>query len=184
MPRLKEDQVITPALLKRFEAEAALGQASDAYYALIQRDNGDILSHHPFGPAAVPEQIMWAVDVIRSLNRELHHDGAWVIVFTDPKPPEKGECVAHLYAGHREYAKYALLWLDQDGDVQFAQEWVMGESELLDWCDVLMQGLEAVMQKCETSWSIWHHHMREVIEPAEGQTFKRAKGQAPSSVRH
>ncbi len=184
MPRLRENELVTASLLRRFQLEAQLAGVSEEFYALIQRDSGDFLSHHPFGPAAAVEQIMWATDVLRRLNRELHHDGAWVVVFTDPKPPQAGELAVMNTAGHREYARYALLWLDHDADVQFAVEWVMNESELLDWCDVLLAGIESVMQKCETAWEIWRHHNREVLDPADGQTYARAKGQQASSARH
>jgi hypothetical protein len=180
--RLDDDTLITPALLQRFAAEAGLEGGNGQYCAFIERSNGDLLIHHPFAPAAVAEQTMFAADVLRKLNRELHHDGAWAIVFTDPKPPEPG--VAIYASPHTEFARYALLWVDPDGDVQFAVEWVRGESEMLDFDEVLLAGIEYTMQCCENAWAMWKVAMREVIDPAEGQTFKRAMGQMPSSTRH
>ena len=181
MPRIDDDTLITTALLRRFALEAQMAGVSDQYYALIQRSSGELLSHHPGAPSAVPEQIMWSADVLRRLNRELHHDGAWCVVFCDPKPPEHGELAVFAGSGHREYARYALLWLDQDGDVQFAVEWVRDESELLDWADVLLAGIDSVMQKCEAAWEIWKLNMRDVLDHGEGQLIKRAKGQRPST---
>jgi len=181
---LREADLITPALLRRFEAEAKIDGNNGEFYALIRRDDGDLLSHHPGSPPIIPEQTMWAGDVLKRLNRELHHDGAWVIVFTDPAPQGEGEYAIYRLGMHREYGRYALLWVDEDGDVQFAQEWVRNESELLDWTDVLLAGIESVMDKCEASWNLWNTHMRQVLEPAEGQTFKRARGQRASSARH
>lgn len=180
---LREEDLITPALLKRFQAEAEIDGNDGHFYALIRRDNGDFLAHHPGSPPLVPEQTMWACDVLRRINRELHHDGAWVIVFTDPAPVGADE-VMFVHSGHAEYGRYALLWADEDADVQFAVEWVRNESEVLDWTDVLMAGIESVMGKCETAWTLWNTHMREVLDPAEGQTFKRARGQQAAPTRH
>lgn len=182
MARLDDDTLITPALLHRFKAEATLDGNNGEYYALIERSNGEFLSHHPGAPPLIAEQIMWAADVLRRLNRELHHDGAWCVVFSDPKPPEPGEFAISI--GHREYGRYALLWLDQDGDVQFAVEWVRNESGLFDWTEVLLAGMISVLDKCEAAWSVWNTHMRQVLDPTEGQTFKRARGERASSTRH
>src|SRR5579871_6641322 len=167
MSQIKDDDLITAALLRRFADEAAI-EGSGQYYGIVRCHNGDLIVHHPFSPALAIEQLIWASDVLRSLNKELHHDGAWVVVFTHPQSAPPGETVIHI--GHREYNRYALLWIDSDGDAQFAVEWVRDESELCDWADVLLAGIESVMAKCATAWQLWNLHMRDVLDPADGQT--------------
>lgn len=178
--RLTEAQIVTPTLLRRFELEAEFEGGNGAYYALILRDAGDLLCHHPTGPAAEGHQQIWAGDVLRRLNRELHHDGAWVVVFTHPP----AQPTALHTPGHVGYERYCLIWLDQDGDPQFVQEWQANESEMVDFAEVLLAGIDSTMAKAEISWLRWHQAMIEVIEPREGQTFKRAQGQMAPSTRH
>ena len=177
--KLTETQIVTPALIERFAAEAEFEGEPGGYYALIPRDDGDVLAHHPYAPAAEPHQLLWAQDVLRKLNRELHRDGAWVVCFTHPG----GALSAPHTPGHVEYARYCLIWLDPDGDAQFTLEWRANESELLDFADVMLAGIESTLQKCETAWTIWHTHMRKVLEPREGQTYRRAQGERPPSGR-
>lgn len=179
MTKLADDILITPALLRRFHAEAELEGGDGRYYAIVRCQDGKILAHHPGAPLLMPEQALWAGDVITLLNRELHHDGAWVVVFTHPIPPQLDH-VLHD-PRHWEYGRYVLLWLDRDGDVQIPYEWVKGESELLDWADVMLAGIECVGHKCEGAWQTWHMLMRQVIDPQEGETYKRAQGQAPKT---
>lgn len=184
MPKLEENDIVTPALLRRFQAEADFEGGSGLFCAFIPRPNGELITHHPGTWMVIPEQVMWAADVLKRLNRELHHDGAWVVCFTDPAPDGHPEAVIIQGSGHREYARYVLMWMDPDADIQFSIEWVRGEvDELLDWNDVLLQGILPVLEKCETAWQIWHENMIRVLDHGEGQTYKRAKGeQAPSTV--
>ncbi|MGD0420538.1 MAG: hypothetical protein ABSA68_13330 [Xanthobacteraceae bacterium] len=183
MPMLDDDRLITPALLKRFMQEAALDGGNGQHYAFIRRDNGNLVGHNPYSPEIAGHQMMFADDVLKKLNRELHHDGAWVIVFTNPKRPAPGD-ILYAQGAPAEYGRYVLIWLDEDGDAQVPIEWVENESELLDFADVLTAGLEAIIQQCEAAWAMWHLHMRQVIEPREGETFKRAQGQQAPSRRH
>lgn len=178
-----DETLITPTLLRRFELEASFEQADGRYYAIILRADGNVLVHHPFGPQLSPDQMMWAVDVLRKLNRELHHDGAWVIVFTHPHRPELTH-VLQAPPSHWDYDRYCLIWLDVDGDPQFTVEWQAGESELLDFAEVLLAGIESTMAKCEGAWEVWHVHMRQMLALKPEQTYKRALGEVPASTRH
>jgi hypothetical protein len=183
MPRLHDDLLITPALLKRFVAEGYGEDGDGQHYGFVQRSNGDLCGHHPGSPQIIAEQTMWAADMLKRLNRELHHDGAWTVVFTHPAPPAEGSMI-FAQPGHCEYRRYVLLWLDQDGDVQIPIEWIKGEGEMVDFPDVLMAGLDNLVGQCEGAWELWHIHMRQILEPREGETFKRAQGQQAGSTRH
>jgi hypothetical protein len=179
---LTEDLVLTPTLLRRFEIESEFEGGNGRHYALIQRNDGSLLSHHPASPSIEPFQAIWAAQVLKLLNRELHHDGAWCVVFTHPKPPSLENIFQD--AKHAQYARYVLLWLDADGDVQIPFEWMEGTCELRTFSDIMIAGPVSTAQKCELAWEIWHDTMIKVLEPREGQTFKRARGERPSSARH
>jgi hypothetical protein len=180
MTKLDESTLITSDLLRRFELVAKEGNGTTAYYALIRRSNGEILTHHPFGMSADPAQLLWGAEVLAALNTCLDHDGAWVVVFTNPKP---GLSIGSADFKHRQYSRYCLMWMDQDGDVQFDQEWVEGEGErdLMTFPQVIAAGIHSTMEKCEASWQFWANNQR-VLELTEGQTFKRARGQSPKRV--
>lgn len=182
MTKLTDETLITKALLQRFELEAAEeGGNQYAYYALIRRSDGNFVAHHPNMPHLDPMQLMWAASALTRFNAELHHDGAWVLVFTHPKPPS----ILIADPKYVECARYVFLWLDADGDVQFPMDWMENETELLDFADVVAAGIESNMQHAEESWQRWHHLMRVVpeIKAGKGQTYQRAKGErAPSAV--
>lgn len=179
---IDENKIVTPTLLKRFEAEAESNYGDPAYYACILRSDKDLMVHHPFGLPASPEQLMFAADGLRFLNRELHHDGAWVIVFTDPKPPQL-ETAIHMPT-HVEYSRYVFLWLDADGDVQFPMEWEEGGGgDLDDFADVLIAGLQTLGQHAENAYKMWTEAMR-ALDASPAEQFKRALGERAPSARH
>lgn len=182
MPALPFDQAVTPLLLRRFEQEGHLEDGDGRYYACVLRADNDLKVHHPFGPSASIEQILWAGQVLRLLNADVHHDGAWVLVFTHLLPVN----IDALLAGNRAgYGRYALIWIDKDGDPQFTVEWLAGENaDFSRFADVINAGIESTAQKCEAAWMTWHLHMRKIPEVREGQhTFRRAKGERAPSAR-
>lgn len=178
---LDEDRIVSPTLLRRFELEGEAEGADGRYYGVIMRPNGDLLVHHPIGPRLAPEQMVWASRVLKLLNRELHHDGAWVIVFTHPKP-SPAQCVM-LSPTHCDYERYGLIWLDADGDPGFTMEWSAGESELRNFTEVVLAGIESTGQKAEAAWQTWHL-TRQMLDVKPEQTFKKALGERAPSARH
>lgn len=179
MTKLDDSTLITTALIQRFEIEAELEGGRGAYYALLRRSNGSFVAHHPYGVALQPDMLLWASRVLDFLNTVLHHDGAWVYVFTHPKAPKLTD------TKHAEYSRYVLMWMDKDGDVNLPIEWAENESEeFLHFADVVNAGMIAQGDRAEAAWQQWYALMRDRdLDLREGQTFKRAKGQRPASVR-
>lgn len=169
------DAQVSPTLLRRFEVEAHLDGGDGRHFAVMQRSAHEMIGHNPGSPELDPNQMMWATDVLKLLNKELHHDGAWVVVFSHPEQ-------LMVLNAHSEYGRYALIWLDSDGDPQFSQEWLRNDGELLDFSDVMAAGIYSTANKCEGSWAQWSHLMRDVLKPKGGETFRRARGEAPTST--
>lgn len=178
---IDENLIITPTLLRRFELEADGEDGDGRFYACILRSNGELIVHHPGSPGLAPEQALWVADVLKFLNRDLHHDGAWVIVFTHPKPTsiDNPLLAANM---HAQYARYVMLWMDEDGDVQFPIEWMEGTGEMRDFADVMLAGLQTAGAAAEMGYQLWHKSMVEVLDRKKTETYKRARGEhAPST---
>lgn len=176
---LREDvlfsQKVRDNLMTRFDLEATIEGGNGGVYAYVMRDSG---SFDEIGNYARPiyEQVMFAQDVLTLVNREIHHNGAWVAFFTNPAPP------ASILNTETDFKRFGFIFIDGDGDPQFTVDWAEGEGDDFDFSDVLKSGLEAWGHKLEGAWAQWHHLMRDVIDPAEGQTFKKAQGQRASSI--
>ena len=170
MHRLDDAVLITPALLRRLDAEGEVDGGNGCYWALLARSNGDLIEHAK-GPEPIAEQRVFAIDMVPALNRNLHHDGAWLVAFVHPKPPP----LAIMYTA--EFARFVFLWMDGDGDIRFPVE-----------CDddfgvVLTKGPDYWIEQCEQAWITWDVMMRQVLAPKPEQLFKRAQGQvAPTAA--
>ena len=173
--RLDESVLITPSLLRRFQAEAEFEGGPGAYYAYIQKSDGAWLVH-PMGPHPSAEQALFALDMLPLLNKEFHHDGAWVLVFTHPKPYPPGALIA--VDDRPGYGRFLFMWMDEDGDIRFPVE-----CDDTDFTNVLASGAIHWCEQCETAWQVWHYNVVEVLEPRPQEQFKRALGERPPSAR-
>lgn len=174
MHSVPDAHIVTPFLIRRFQAEAAIEEGNGQYYAIVQRSDGSFLDHNPGSPELAPDQMMFARDVLTLLNREIHHDGAWMMVFTNPAAAESVLLV------HAEYQRMAFLFVDRDGDPQFTIDWVRGGGEERDFADVLLSGRESWGNRCEAAWQTWKVLMRDTLAPSPEQLIKRAQGQQPT----
>lgn len=176
MHKLDDRRLITPAILRRFEAEAEMEDGNGQHYAVIQRADKGFLDHNPGSPELDGMQAVFARDVLTMLNRELHHNGAWVMVFTHPAPFD-------FIGMGQMYRRFGLIWLDADGDPQFTLDWAEGVGEQIDFTDVLIDGKECWGDQAEAAWQSWHENMVRVIDPKSNQTYRRALGEsAPSAA--
>lgn len=166
MHKVPDRALITPTLLRRLEDEAG-----GLYWALLQNSESKLIEHST-GPAIISDQKMLAVDLVPALNKHLHHDGAWLIVFCDPAPG------AFVPVSGSNYGRFVIMWMDRDGDAQFSIEFDR------DFTLYLVEGPDPMLEKCEAAWQNWNWAMKTVIQPREGQTFKRALGEKPLPIMH
>ncbi len=165
--KLDEKTLVTPTLLKRFHLEASLDN-DGRFCAYVQYSNRDFCFHN-VGPEATINETVFAKELLTLLNDELHHDGAWVAVFTGYaiRPP--------LDLG--SYGRLIVLWMDKDGDVQFP---IQIEDFSVE--TAVQKGAFAWLEDCEAAWLTWQHHMRRVLAPKPEQLFKRALGEKPPTL--
>lgn len=174
--RLPDNIVQTPGLLRYAIQDAKEDGGDGRHFLVLQLSDGKLLVHNPISPGLPPQQLIFATDLLPALNKELHHDGAWFMIFTHPNP-EVDERTAEVSF---EYARFAMVWMDQDGDPKFLVDWLKGaNSEELDFADVLAEGLDAWLNKAEGAWQQFDYLMNDVLDPQEGETYKLAQGERP-----
>ena len=165
-----EKLLLGRALMQRYAQEAVFNANNKAHVAYYPTDR--MVAAITNGPQPADEQRMFGMDMIGALNRSLHRDGAWVIVFTDPV---REGAIIDLSAKWL-YTRWVILWLDTDGDVQFPVE----NEDLLE--NVLAVGPDHWIEQCEIAWNLWEGNRKELGAKPE-QTYKRAQGEVAPSVR-
>jgi hypothetical protein len=159
MADFNDDLLITKHMNDRLIGEAQFeDETSTDYWVVRQRANGQLIERSVGYKADIAETMI-AKFIIVLLNREIRHDGAWIVAWTN--------------AGRR----FVMIWMDKDGDVQFTVEAgdvaELADADPLHWVD-----------QCEEAWRLWNNSMRNVLAPNDNQIFKRAQGQrAPSATR-
>lgn len=178
MRSFDDSLLATRAFRARLQAEAEFDGGNGMFQMVAVRDGGLFVGFDSgtLAPGLTPEQQCWAEAMLTVLNREIHHDGAWVIQFTHPATNAVHGIL--MPGAPAVYERIAFLWMDADGDVQFTHDTVSPFDAV--WAEGPMPWVE----RCEQSWAAWDHLMNRVLERKDGETFKRAKGeQAPSASR-
>lgn len=175
MHKLEDKILITPLLLRRFQDEAAYetGRSAQDYFAYIQTCDGHIRRLCPYTIEPAPHYNMFACDLLGALNKHLHHDGAWVFVYTDPTPFSKSPI-----ATFTEYERFCFIFLDRDGDPQFTVDWIANnQADQRDFTACMTAGPDSWIEKCESAWQIWKTSL-EPLDLRSGETIKKAQGQS------
>lgn len=177
--KLPDETLITPALIRRFEAEAELEDGNGQYFAIMQKGDGSYLEHNPYSPEAELLHTGWVRDALALLNRELHHDGAWVACFTHPGPRD-------ILQRYTAYNRCCWIWLDRDGDPQFTLDWVKdGHWQTCDFEDVVIAGTVSQGHRCEMAWISYAAMMRsDMLDAKPEHQYRRALGEKPPSAQH
>lgn len=164
--------LITSSLKERLDLEAAAdGElhpgAIPSYYAFMKLESGQILPFAGGDRTIEPSEIqkVFGTVMCEALNSDLHHDGAWVVAFTHPP--------SLFFVGKdvSNWQRMVRVFIDKDGDAQFSIE-TTG-----DFSAICTNKIEDWVQGAELCWSKWRHLMVDVLDPSEGQTYKRAQCQ-------
>lgn len=180
--KLDDDHLITTKTLRQLAAEGLMEEADGAHIAYFQRSNGEFVRYvppkevYPHNPPCLSEQERFLTGLVSFLNRELSHDGAYIVCLTIPVFEAFGMVQA-------EYKRFTIMWMDKDGDIQFSQDWIQGEvEESLDLNELINNGFEPwgeMMMQCHATW----RDVKAAAGVKEDQTIKLAQGQLPSAYR-
>ena len=156
---LDDDLLVTPALNARLctEADLAGGRVNSPWWVGAERSNGKFTCFSAGYKADIGEKLI-AEQLIKTANKEVGHDGAWIGQWCN--------------SGFR----FNMLWMDEDGDVQFTIETDddaggICNAPLLHW-----------ITGCADAWGKWNLLMRKVLAPSKDQLYKRALGQKRPSL--
>lgn len=172
--KFDEDFLVLPLNLERYRDEALAGEGLGGYWVCFQRDSGLFVSRMNEGNmvAPAPDQQMFAQDLIKLLNREISHGGRWIIEWTHPGEFFGAEGLSAVEACFtRTYERWVMMWMDEDGDIQFSIEneepmWVIMANGPLQW-----------VEQAEDGWKQWKEIMRDALAPSESQLIHRAQGE-------
>ena len=171
--KIEDDLLVTSTLRERLQEEADMmtGEANSKWWAGFIRSNAEF-RQFPMMYVADYSEVMVAENLLRMLNKELHHDGAWIAQWIPVVSLEH-----HYLTGNQFGVRLNAIWIDEDGDPQFTVEfdqdaYGMAAYPLLGW-----------ISQCADAWGLWYKHMREILAPNDNQLFKRAKGQKRISAR-
>lgn len=166
--KLEDNTLINPALLRRAIGEAEEDGGDGRHFLVIQKADRSYLEHNPYSPEPDGLQKVYAQTCLTLLNDELHHDGAWVALFTHPDV---------TIGWVLEYQRITFLFLDADGDVRFPFTWQQGaQSDEKDWAELIANGTHSLAHCAEHAWRLWRESM-DVLDAQPDQTYRRALGE-------
>lgn len=151
------DGVLTSGLIReRLAMEGTFdcrkGDGTKGHYWAISQlpSTREIVGSQNFVPSVFdidphPMQKNLAEELLRSLNREVGHDGGWIVGFSHP--PASHNLIRS--DGDNVFARMFCIWLDEDGDPQFTYE----TDE--DMAMVIQTGSHYFTQMCEESYQKW-----------------------------
>lgn len=176
--RIDDRILATDALRRRLLAEAQFEEGPGTYWGVSVREGVLLVPFKSADGIAAPmeDQQMFANDMAHALNKHLHHDGAWLVLFTHPMGLVNIPIVG-MTPLPVPYDRWVFLWMDADGDVQFSMD------NVEEFAEVLLAGPDHWMEEAERAWQTWKLYMRDVLDVRQGETFKRALGEVPTSAK-
>lgn len=170
--RLEPGQFLHSRTLRRLDMEAdwdedmqrpaqAVWDACFINDGMLQR-----MTNYRYGVTPpTPQQIDFAGNLCRLLDRHVTHNGAWLVAWTHP-PIMSGLIMVEPDYNWR---RFIMLHMDKDGDAQFTIDnvepsWIVAAANDEHW-----------IEQAEVGWQKWNHLMRDVLNPSESQLTHRAR---------
>lgn len=176
MSRVASHVLAYPRLRQRVMAEA-MGRphwgAADMADRTVVFDHQSVAvevgGHHIESPAPMwPEQQIVAQDIARALNRLLHHDGFWIVMWYREAP-----LPAIIGPAGVEYEAMRILFGDRDGDIQFVVENDLGVAE------IARNGIDSIIENCARAYAVASEALG-AMEVRPEQMIRHAAGQDPT----
>lgn len=165
MTSFDEELYLSAALREAIENRARGDAGNGKWFASVQREDRSLVSFlGPNSKLPLEWQRVFGTDVLRRLNAECGHHGAWVVFWTHPRARNV------ITLGDASYDRWHMVWLDADGDPQFN---ITCEDRFED---VVKAGVDKWVQDGEDGWQGYKEMLR-VIDPQPGQQFMAAKGE-------
>ncbi|CAB4144177.1 hypothetical protein UFOVP469_16 [uncultured Caudovirales phage] len=128
-----------------------------AWWSFVIYDDGRaaLVPQSPFAPRPPLSAEARMMEIGVMLNRELHHNGHWVVAWAD--------------------GQINILWRDGDGDLQFVD--TFDET----WARIRRWPATTFVQSAERAWQRWRDHTL-TAELKRGEMYRRALGERPLAV--
>lgn len=173
MRKFDEQMMFSAAVRERLDQECAmtsdLGTHAQHWYAVMVLPSGHVEVWRNYDAGNKIQGLFdrdppwhqreWAEGIAKLLNRECHHDGAWIIAFTHP--PGFAEMVG--IEPKFEWRRIVKLWMDSDGDVAFTVD------NLDPFHMVFTNRPHYYVAQSEEAWEKWKLLMRDALQPQEHQ---------------
>lgn len=181
MHKLDDDRLVTADLLRKFIAFAQEDTHDERHFALLQRADRSWLTHAPGSPDLDGVLMAYTQQLLTLLNDELHHNGAWVALWSGPNQRPQFTQIDSAYC------QLDLVWLDKDGDAQCRWNWLAGEAE--DWGtlpELLIAGVIPIAEQCETTWQMANElHIATLdlrLNESDASTHRKALGESAPTL--
>lgn len=168
--RCFDDELYRSPALAEHLANYALGDGGEGHFwAVVMRTGGELVSirSNPFTAPPDEPQRVFAQDMCRALNAQIHHHGAWIVAWTHPRLD--GRLVLPL-TGWR-YDRWHFVWLDADGDPQFHVD----NDE--PFAETVGAGMAHWLGQAEEAWQRADMMIHGVLDVQPHQRFMAAKGE-------
>lgn len=171
--QFNEDLLFGVATRERLDMEARmtleLGTPRPHWWAAIMRQDGHVVIETNYPPSEFEgpdiSQQEWAIGNVKFLNREISHDGAWIIAFTHP--PENAE--QFKVTPDYNWRRIVKLFMDRDGDIQFSTE------NMEPFHIMYSVGPHHYAQQSEEAYQKWKELMRSAMAPKTHQLVNLAQ---------
>jgi len=183
MSRVVDEKLLfSKTILERLDYEAeADGDAGDSvnafWWAVTQANDGQIIAQSNYDMSRArheviasdvihptADQVGYAIEAMKTLNKECDHNGFWIVGFTHP--PSFANLISTTPDYH--WRRMIKIWVDQHGDPGFTAD------NIDPFWMIAGLGPEHLIEQSEESWKQWKHLMRDDMDYKENQLVYKA----------